>query len=116
MSALADMFEEDRDRVLMLGLNGSESNDAPYMSLLDGLRYRPLTLRYRNLFGDCFSASALGFYAACRVLERGSVPAFMYLPGAEQASAGPEAVTIVNHSDATDWSVVRLKRVVSCGG
>ncbi len=65
---------------VMTGMDGSEA-DADYAFLERALPVAA-KLRYRPLFGDCFSAPALGVYAACHCLSKGTVPAaLMSAPG-----------------------------------
>lgn len=106
---LEDVAEAIGDSpALMLGVNGHELTDTPYLSLLSLLPHSPLLLHYKPLFGDNFSASALGFYAACKLLATGSLPSHMLYRPTEQPL--PDEITLLNHCDGTVWSLVRLKR------
>ncbi len=90
---LAATMSSEKDSVLMLGLNGNPLNDRPYEELLSLLDYSPGILRYKNIFGENFSSSAMAFYSAARILER----------------EGGRRITILNHSGATAWGVIRIR-------
>ena len=76
--------------------------------------YGPVTEAYEALLGTEYEdrddvQEAVAVYAAATILGRGEVPAHLCL--GEQPTTAPESITIVNHSDATSWSVVRLKKI-----
>lgn len=108
---LAAAVDPDRDSVLMLGVNGNHLNDKPYESLLSSLGFSPRSIKYRNVFGDNYSVSALGFYAACRILQRQRVPEFMRMDHDLSPDGCIDGITVINHSEGTDWSLVRLRKV-----
>lgn len=108
-SELAARLSADDDATLMLGVNGNEANDAPYTELIEALDYHPQTLQYKNIFGENFSSPAMAFYAATTILSRGTIPAAMQM-GGEVHAGTVGAITIVSHSDATSWSIIRLKK------
>lgn len=112
---LAQALDPETGRVLILGVNGNLANDAPYENVLKDLAYRPYTIQYKNVFGDNFSASALAFYAGVRILENQRIPDFLSWRNDTEYTGKPEYITILNHSDDTAWSLIRLKRAESCG-
>lgn len=114
---LCRMFDADHDSLLMLGLNGNPRNDSHYSQLTESIDYAPLLLRYRHIFGDNFSAPALGVYAAAKILEKGRIPCHMLandddnLTYCRASNQHPQRITVVNHCDGSNWSIVRLKSV-----
>lgn len=108
---VAAMLSEERDSLLLLGVNGNPLTDDPYQRVLDKLGYTPHTLQYKNIFGDNFSASAAAFYAAVRILERQTVPAEMRRDDETTPSGAITQITILNHSDDTAWSIIRLRKI-----
>lgn len=113
---LASLLDPQRDSIVMLGLNGNPLNDEPYLGMLGALDYTPAVLRYKNIFGDCFSASAIGFYAAARIIERGRIPSFMMWQGKDghedaRLPENIEGITLLNHSEGTAWSLIRLRKI-----
>ena len=80
--------------MLVVGTNGLPANDAPYRhvaSLYPGVA----RLAYKQLFGESYSASAVGVYAAAHLLH----------------SRRAGRVLFVNHSDDRNASLVVLKSV-----
>ena len=76
-SDLAALLNPEEDGIILLGLNGNSLNDEPYEKLVRTLSYNPHILQYKNIFGDNFSASALAFYAASKIMQRQEIPSLM---------------------------------------
>lgn len=106
-ASLAAMLDARHDSVMMVGINGNALTDSPYATLLEALPFKPAMLRYRHVFGDCFSASALGFAAAAHIIARGRVPQHFAVARPVET---PQRITLLNHSDGNLWSIVRLKK------
>ena len=111
MEELANLLDSHLDDVLLLGVNGNASNDKPYEDLLKVLSYTPYTLQYKNIFGENFSASAIGFYVGAKILEKQIIPSFLSWSNGNDFTGNLESITILNQSDNTAWSLVRLKKV-----
>ena len=56
---------------VVAGYNGHPKNDALYDQLLPKVLPSSTVLRYKQWFGECYSASALGFYAAAQWIGAG---------------------------------------------
>lgn len=111
-AGLAELLDQECDGILLTGESGNPLNDGPYRELLQSLSFNPHILQYKNIFGDNFSASALAFYAAVKILERQKIPAQMVRKTGEAAADDViKGVTILNQSDGTVWSLIRLKKV-----
>ena len=106
-SLLADL-PTDVDAVL-LGTNGSQQNDALYEEVGRRLPGIP-QLHYKHLFGECYTTSALGVYAAAHVLQQGEAPAFMRCDDIPEALK-VNSLLFVNHSDGENISYAILRRV-----
>ncbi len=110
LSEIASQLEESD--YLIVGTNGNDLNDIHYRKILEKLNNRPVILQYRNIFGDNFSSSALGFYTGVKILEQQRIPSHLYFDSADRSETERiENVTILNHSDGSAWSVIKLKRV-----
>ena len=94
---------------VMFGVNGNSENDAFYEQLGQQFAGVP-QLRYKHLFGECYTASGLGVYAAAHLLKQGEVPAFMRCDGGSEALK-VNRMLFVNHSDGQNVSYIVLKRV-----
>ena len=105
---IAENLSDTVDAV-MLGTDGTEKNDVLYRQIADRLPGVP-QLHYKHLFGEGYSASALGLYAAAHLLKRGEAPAMMRCDGqAEPLKLG--RLLFVNHSNERNISYVLLKRM-----
>ncbi len=111
-SALRRMLEENALKMedvgaVMTGMDGSEA-DADYAFLGDIFPGGPpALLRYRPVFGDCFSAPALGVYAACHCLSRGTIPPALISAPGEQLRCG-KVLAVVNIAERRHCSLVLL--------
>lgn len=108
---IAANLSKTDDGVLLLGVNGNELNDVPYRKLIEALQYTPYTIQYKNIFGDNFSASALALIVGATILKRQSIPEFLSWDNPADYNRDLNAVTILNQSDSTAWSLIRLRKV-----
>jgi hypothetical protein len=92
-----------------VGTNGNATHDAVYDEICKQLPAVP-RLHYKHLFGECYSASALGVYAAAHLLQRGVVPAMMRCDGGTE-DLKVNNLLFVNHSDGKNVSYILLRRV-----
>ena len=91
---------------ILIGTNGNPANDGVYDRLLSHMPPAPL-LHYKHVFGEGYSASALGLYAAAHIVKRGAAPPFMRCDG----GAAPLPVgrlLVVNHSDGVCFSFITV--------
>lgn len=107
---ISECLEEDTDQLLLLGLNGNKLNDRPYKDLIEKLSFKPHSLQYKNIFGDNFSSSALAFYVGATILKKQAIPAFLNI-GKSAYSGSLNHITVLNQSDDTTWSMIRLKKI-----
>lgn len=94
---------------LLVGTNGNATHDAVYDDICKLLPAVP-RLHYKHLFGECYSASALGVYAVAHLLQRGVVPAMMRCDGGTE-DLRVNNLLFVNHSDGKNVSYILLRRV-----
>lgn len=94
---------------VLFGTNGNQQNDALYEKvgrILSGIPQ----LHYKHLFGECYTASALGVYAAAHLLRQGKAPAIMRCDGVDEALK-VNSLLFVNHSDGENISYAILRKV-----
>jgi len=91
------------------GTSGLKDNDKVYEDLCQPLEGIP-RVKYKHIFGEGYSASALGVYAAAHLLKRGEIPAMMRHDGSNEPLA-VESLLFVNHSDGENLSYIILKKV-----
>lgn len=97
--------------LLMLGVNGKEKNDKPYKEIIGALDCKCPVLNYKHLFGENFSSSAIAVYAAATILHKQMVPAQLIQSGDLSRNDQIDEIVIVNHSDLTSWSVIKLRKI-----
>lgn len=99
--------------ILMVGMNDNEKNDAPYHSLLSKINENHTVLKYKPLFGDNFSSSAIGFYAAAVIIDEQRIPAFMIDSAPSELPTNIDEIRLINHSEGVNWSIIRLRKVAA---
>ncbi len=107
---IAQLINEKSDPIVLLGVNGNSINDQPYEQLLQTLEYQPLLLRYKNIFGNNFSVSAMSLYVGATILAKQTIPQSLLYRGCYDGG-DINSITIINHSDNATWSLIRLKRI-----
>ncbi|MDR1005170.1 MAG: beta-ketoacyl synthase chain length factor [Prevotellaceae bacterium] len=94
---------------VMTGDNGNPANDEPYRVALDRLLPDTPRLHYKHLFGECYTASGMGIYAAAHYLQRGAVA-----PDALNPATGKLRTILCFHQfEGKNYSLVLLKAI--CG-
>jgi hypothetical protein len=86
---------EEIDAV-MTGINGQTANDIHYQQLLHSLFPGKPHLHYKHLFGENFTVSALGVYAAAHCLKKGYIPEHMYVTDSVRLEHSPRNILLVN--------------------
>lgn len=95
---------------ILTGISGYKENDEEYMSETKALfGDRPL-LKYKNLFGDSFTVSGIGFYVAAQCLKSGFVPRNLFVNEKDITEQRPNNILIFNRSDGTNYSLTLLEK------
>ena len=103
-------YLDDDDNLLLLGTNGVPENDAPYDQLLQYLGETTGTLQYKHIFGENYSASAAALCVGVTIIEKQEIPAFLRRGYDVSVKNAIKGVTILNCSEDSTWSIVKLKR------
>ena len=106
----AGMTMDDISAV-MTGVNGNPSNDQPYREILDSLFLQMPLLHYKHLFGENYTVSALGVYAAAHCLKKGVVPSFLYEDQSVARCDQPKVILLLNHMKGREFSLILLKKI-----
>lgn len=105
-------YLHEEDGVIIAGINGNALNDEPYIHVLKALDDTRTLLKYKHLFGDNFSSSAMAFYVGSTLLMRQKIPSFLVaVDGGCCQNIPLQTVILLNHADGDAWSVVRLRRL-----
>ncbi len=100
------------DSVIIAGINGNALNDEPYIHVMDALGDTRILLKYKHLFGENFSASAMAFYVGTTLLMRQEIPSFLVAGDRGCCRNIPlRTVILINHAGGNAWSVIRLRRL-----
>jgi 3-oxoacyl-[acyl-carrier-protein] synthase II len=98
---------------VMIGISGNRKNDSHYEQYAKALFHERPLLRFKHLFGECYSASALGIYAAAQCLGKGTIPAFLYCNPKQETELAPKNILVYNLAEGKNHSLILLKS--SCG-
>jgi len=102
---------EEIDAV-MIGLNNQETNDQTYAKICSELFPNKKILRYKHLFGESYSASGLGVYAAATCLYQQRIPAHLFFDSKEKEQNGIKHILFYNQFENKNHTFVLLS---SCG-
>jgi 3-oxoacyl-(acyl-carrier-protein) synthase len=94
---------------VMTGVNNNPQNDPVYQTAATGLfAGRPLA-QYKHLFGQSWTAPALGIYAAAVCLRNSRIPAHL-MTGREEGLDRVRRILFYNHYNHTSHSLTLLSR------
>jgi len=94
---------------ILTGISGDHENDQAYLKETKTLFGDKPLLKYKHLFGESFTASGLGFYAAAQCLKAGRVPASLFVKQEEVTDKQPKCILIYNRSDGKNVSLTLLE-------
>lgn len=108
----SNIIKDDIDAV-MIGVNGNKENDKYYYSVTDRLFKETPILHYKHIFGENYSAPALGFYAVCHCLKNKKIPSFLFLNKEQVFEKQAKTILVFNQFDGKNYTLILLKAV--CG-
>lgn len=97
---------------VMMGTNGHAESDRFYSELGNALFPDKSVLHYKHLFGENFTASAFGVYAAAHCLKAGVIPACLMTapkPSKGDVATQRKSILVVNQMNGTDYSFILLR-------
>lgn len=97
--------------LVVSGVNGHIPHDAAYHHLCLSACPEVPVVAYKPLFGECYSASALGFYVACRLLQQDVVPPHLFASAVPSSPLRPTHILYLNHSQNSDYAFALLQRL-----
>ena len=106
----AGMTMDDISAV-MTGVSGNPANDQTYRKIIDAVFQHMPLLHYKHLFGENYTVSALGVYAAAHCLKKGVVPSFLYDDQSQARCDQPKAILLLNHMKGKEFSLILLKKI-----
>lgn len=97
---------------IMTGINGNSINDNVYTEYINALSTTLPLIRYKHIFGECYTSSGLGLYAAANCLNMNKFPEHMVYENKLQF-CNCKIILLLNHSDGKSFSLTLLKSL--CG-
>ena len=94
---------------VVTGLNTNPANDAVYHEAINGVFAGKPIMQYKHLFGQSFTAPALGAYVAARCLQRQAVPAHL-LKDSDNALHQVRRILLYNHYNDKSHSLILLSQ------
>lgn len=94
--------------VVIIGVNGSTANDICYDAVVAIAKSKGLPVAtFKNVFGENYSASALGIYALAHCIALRQIPMHMSLTG--EPIEEVRRAAFINHSGGENFSIVVMK-------
>jgi len=103
---IMDLLSKGNIDYIMIGTNGVEENDNVYFENCRKLFPNIPLLQYKNIFGESFTASALGFYAAAICLQRKAIPEHLFI--GEKNVLPPRKILCYNHYENKNHTFILL--------
>ncbi|MDR1747062.1 MAG: hypothetical protein LBR49_07315 [Tannerella sp.] len=94
---------------VMVGIDHNPANDAPYHETIAHLLADCPVVQYKHLFGQSFTASALGVYAAAVCLRNGRIPAHLLTNGSETVRP-VKRILFYNHHNNKSHTFILLSQ------
>ncbi len=107
----AGITMDDVDGVIT-GINGNRKNDEAYSRYTEKLFPATAKLRYKHLFGECYSSSSLAFYSAVQCLKHERIPQGMVYGNVQLKDRKPEYLLIFNQQEEKNFSIILLGKQI----
>ena len=104
----ANLTFDDVDAII-LGLNGDAANDKIYHEFAHTIFPNKTIAWYKNIFGESFTATGLGVYAAATCLKQGKIPQHLQY-NEDGKSVNPKHIVVYNHFHGKDHSLILLSK------
>jgi len=95
---------------VMTGKNGNPSNDKYYIEICDLLFPNTPLLHYKHIFGENYSSSALGLYAAAHCLKQNIIPSHVYDQTRVNKCKEVQSILLLNQMDGEEYSLILIKK------
>ena len=104
-------LHRDQLCAIMTGKNGNPTNDIQYQEIVDSIFPQIPLLHYKHIFGENYTASALGTYTAAHCLKEGCVPSFLYDTDRKQQCASLQNILLIHQTKGQEFSLILLKKI-----
>ena len=89
---------------VLTGFNGSEDSRRTYFDHYSELFGTTPMLKYKHLFGESYTASALALYVGATCLAERCIPQTLYADGQQHPATQPNALLLYNNDDSKNHS------------
>ena len=96
---------------VLTGFNGSEDSRRTYFDHYSELFGTTPMLKYKHLFGESYTASALALYVGATCLAERTIPQTLYADGQQHPTTQPKALLLYNNDDGKNHSLTLLTAV-----
>ena len=96
---------------VVTGKNGNKFNDKYYSELITEVFPNLPLLHYKHLFGEHYTSSAFGVYAAAHCIDKGYVPSSLYDSNTPSRCNNLHNMLILNQQGGDDYSIIILRKV-----
>lgn len=96
---------------IMTGVNGCKTVDDVYYRMASDLLPDASLMRYKHIFGENLTVSALGVYAAAKALKNGSTPEVLMDQHSRKRCDKLSNVLLLNHMNGQQYSLILLKKI-----
>jgi len=113
LSRLLEQAQCSLDEIdaVMIGVNNQNTNDQIYAEICPELFPNKKLLRYKHLFGESYTASGLGIYAAATCLHQQRIPTHLFVHS-EEEQKGIKNILFYNQFENKNHTLLLLS---SCG-
>lgn len=98
---------------VMTGISGNEVNDSYYQAIIPELFGTTPVLHYKHVFGEGYTASGFGLYAAACCLSQKEIPSFLYLDKTKEQISPARYILLFNQFEGKNYSLILLESI--CG-
>jgi len=97
---------------VIIGINGNSQNDKIYFENCNKFFPKIPLLQYKNIFGESYTSSSFGVYAAALCLQKGKIPEHLFVDKKEFLQQNkPRNILIYNHFENKNHSFVLLSKI-----
>jgi hypothetical protein len=109
LAAIAGQFV--KPDYILTGVNGQRQNDRRYFEVCEKVFPGIPLLQYKNIFGESYTAAALGVYAAANCLQKKDIPVHLLVEGkSAECRTAPEKILFYNNFEGKNHSLILLSR------
>ncbi|MDR1181659.1 MAG: beta-ketoacyl synthase chain length factor [Bacteroidales bacterium] len=94
--------------VLVTGVNGDRENDVIYREMHSSIFPRKPMVWYKHIFGESYTSSGLGLYAAATILQKAFIPQSLLYNACTEEITIPKNILVYNHFQDKDHSLTLL--------